>query len=185
MSFQAYLDTIKAKTGKDPDYFLAIAKEKGLLNPTIQISKIIEWLAKDYGLGHGHAMSLIVTFKDATLPKETIDEQLAKHFSGNRAAWKQPYGELRDTVTAFGNDVSVKLGGTYISLLRSGRKFAIVQITGSHMDIGIKRKNAATTERFRLAGPWNSMVTHRVQITDPDQIDQEVISWLRAAYDAA
>jgi hypothetical protein len=29
------------------------------------------------------------------------------------------------------------------------------------------------------------MVTHRVSITDPDQIDEEVLAWLKQAYDAA
>jgi hypothetical protein len=29
------------------------------------------------------------------------------------------------------------------------------------------------------------MVTHRVRITDPAQIDAEVLAWLKLAYDAA
>jgi hypothetical protein len=29
------------------------------------------------------------------------------------------------------------------------------------------------------------MVTHRVRISDPDQIDQEVMTWLQQAYEAA
>jgi len=29
------------------------------------------------------------------------------------------------------------------------------------------------------------MVTHRVRITDPAQIDDDVLDWLRRAYDAA
>jgi hypothetical protein len=32
---------------------------------------------------------------------------------------------------------------------------------------------------------WNAMVTHRVRIKKPDQIDQEVIAWLSQAYDRA
>jgi hypothetical protein len=41
----------------------------------------------------------------------------------------------------------------------------------------------ATTGRFEEAGAWNAMVTHRVRITDPKQIDAEVINWLKQAYD--
>ena len=29
------------------------------------------------------------------------------------------------------------------------------------------------------------MVTHRVRISDPKQIDKEVLAWLKQAYDAA
>ena len=32
MTYKAYIDNIKAKTGKDPEYFLALAKVKGLAN---------------------------------------------------------------------------------------------------------------------------------------------------------
>jgi len=56
-------------------------------------------------------------------------------------------------------------------------------VTGERMDIGIKLKNLATTGRFEEAGAWNAMVTHRVRITDPKQIDAEVISRLKQAYD--
>ena len=52
------------------------------------------------------------------------------------------------------------------------------------MDIGIKLKGVAPTEQFEAAGSWNAMVTHRVRISDPKQIDAEVLAWLRQAYDA-
>ncbi len=58
-------------------------------------------------------------------------------------------------------------------------------MTGERMDIGIKLKNMAATGRFEEAGAWNAMVTHRVRITAPEQIDAEVINWLKQAYDKA
>jgi hypothetical protein len=73
---------------------------------------------------------------------------------------------------------------TYISLLKDNKKFGIVQVTGERMDIGIKRKGVAPTSRFTQAGSWNAMVTHRVQITEPTQIDDELVTWLQQAYEA-
>ena len=52
------------------------------------------------------------------------------------------------------------------------------------MDIGIKLKGAAPTDRLEAAGKWNAMVTHRVRIADPKHIDKEVLTWLKRAYDA-
>ena len=63
MSFQAYIDNIKAKTGKTPDDFKKLADKKGLLNPGVKAIEIVAWLKKDYGLGHGHAMAIYATFK--------------------------------------------------------------------------------------------------------------------------
>jgi len=44
---------------------------------------------------------------------------------------------------------------------------------------------STTSPRVEPSGSWNSMVTHRVRVTDPAQVDAELIGWLRAAYDAA
>ena len=63
MSFQAYIDNIKAKTGKTPDDFKKIAEKKGLLKPGVKAGEIVAWLKKDFDLGHGHAMAIYATFK--------------------------------------------------------------------------------------------------------------------------
>lgn len=65
MSFQAYIDTIYAKTGKAPDDFLKDAKTQGMVGPDVKVMQIVEWLKKEYGLGHGHAMAIVLTFRNA------------------------------------------------------------------------------------------------------------------------
>lgn len=64
MSFQAYLDNIEEKTGKTPNDFIAIAKEKGFDDPKTKAGVIIEWLKTDFGLGRGHAMALVHVIKN-------------------------------------------------------------------------------------------------------------------------
>lgn len=68
MSFQAYLDNIKAKTGKSPDDFKKLAEEKGFLQngqllKTAKATEITNWLKNEFELGHGHAMAIYATFK--------------------------------------------------------------------------------------------------------------------------
>lgn len=65
MSFQAYIDNIHAQTGKTPEDFLAAAREKGLVRPDVKPMEIVNWLKADYGLGHGHAMAIVLTFRQA------------------------------------------------------------------------------------------------------------------------
>lgn len=71
MSFQAYLDNIKAKTGKTPDDFKKIATQKGFLKNDVLVEgvkagQIVDWLKTDFELGHGHAMAIYATFKGKT-----------------------------------------------------------------------------------------------------------------------
>ena len=63
MSFQAYLDNIKAKTGNTPEDFKAIARKKGLLKPGVKAGQIVAWLNEDFGLGRGHAMAIYRVLK--------------------------------------------------------------------------------------------------------------------------
>jgi hypothetical protein len=71
MSFQAYIDNIKAKTGKSIDDFKKLAEEKGFLKngalvKTVKATEITNWLKEDFALGHGHAMAVYATFKGKT-----------------------------------------------------------------------------------------------------------------------
>lgn len=182
MSYQAYLDSIKEKTGKSPEDFKAIAEKKGLLGSSVKAGAVVAWLKEDYGLGHGHAMAIYGTLKSANAPKESTDEAVAKHLSGGRSVWQPAYERLVEKVTQFGSDVSIQAGKSYISLLRSGKKFGIVQVTAPRFDVGIKVKSVEPTDRFIPAGNWNAMVTHRMRIENPKQVDAELIRWLKTAY---
>jgi hypothetical protein len=68
MSFQAYLNTIKTKTGKSPADFRAMAEQKsftqnGALKPNVKAGDIVKWLKDDFDLGHGHAMAIYALLK--------------------------------------------------------------------------------------------------------------------------
>jgi hypothetical protein len=68
MSYQAYLDNIKAKTGKGPDDFRRIADQKGfstngMLKPGIKTGEIVNWLKTEFELGHGHSMAIYALLK--------------------------------------------------------------------------------------------------------------------------
>ena len=70
MSFQAYIDNIKIKTGKTPDDFKKLAEKKGLLKPRVKAMEVVNWLKKDFNLGHGHAMAVYAVFKGVKKAKQ-------------------------------------------------------------------------------------------------------------------
>jgi hypothetical protein len=180
MSFQAYLDNIKAKTGKTADDFKAVAAEKGLT----KTGDIMNWLKTDFGLGHGHAMAIVHLIVHEEERKASPEDKFGKLFTGNKAKWHKTYNDIWAKVAGFGPDTTASPGQTYINLLRAGKKFAIVQPSSAErLDIGIKLKGVEPNSRFEAAGAWNAMVTHRVRIADPKEIDTALFDWLRQAYD--
>ena len=92
MSFQAYLDKVEEITGKTPNDFIAIAKEKNIT----QHKDIIAWLKQDYGLGLGHARAIAYVIQHG--PKFTVRQTTGPHrdasgtlnLEGKRATKKKP-----------------------------------------------------------------------------------------------
>jgi hypothetical protein len=75
MSFQAYIDNIKTKTGKTPEDFRKLAEKKGFLQKGqlkagVKAGDIVSWLKEDFSLGHGHAMAIYALFKGIKQAKE-------------------------------------------------------------------------------------------------------------------
>ena len=63
MSFQAYLDNIRAKTGKTPAQIKAAAEEAGVLKSDMTAAQLVAWLKEEFDLGRGHSMALWSVFK--------------------------------------------------------------------------------------------------------------------------
>jgi hypothetical protein len=185
MTFKAYLDNIKTQTGMTPNDFKAQAKKKGFLKPGVRVGEIVAWLKEDYGLGHGHAMAIVLVLKQANGPTLSVDEKIDKLFSGSRSDWREPYDHLMKKTRKFGQNVNADPTDTYVSIQKGKKKFAVIGITADRMDIGIKLKGVEPGGRLEASGAWNSMVTHRVRIRDPKQVDSEVLTWLKKACDAA
>jgi len=78
MSFEAYIDNIKTKTGKTPEDFKKLAEKKGLLKPGVKAMQIVNWLKEDFDLGHGHAMAIYATFTGHKENKPTTKTKLKK-----------------------------------------------------------------------------------------------------------
>jgi Domain of unknown function (DUF4287) len=64
MTFQAYLDNIRTKTGKTPEQFKALASKAGVYKSDMNATALVNWLKQEFDLGHGHAMALWAVFKD-------------------------------------------------------------------------------------------------------------------------
>jgi hypothetical protein len=70
--------------------------------------------------------------------------------------------------------------------LRRQKQFAIIQpSTATRVDPGINLKQLEPNGRLEAAGSFNAMVSHRVRLCRPGDVDAEVLAWLKKAYDAS
>ena len=182
MTMQAYLDTVKAKTGNTPADFERLATARGLTT----YKDVLAWLKSDFSLGHGHAnlIAQMVVNKDKL--SASPDDRFALLFKGAKAKWRGPVDAFAERVRGLGGDVKLSANQSYINLQRGQKRFGLIQIsTAEAVDVGIKEKDLRPTARLQAAGSWNAMVTHRVRVTDATQLDDDLLAWLTQAYHAA
>ena len=182
MSFQAYLDAVKAKTGKTPADFATLPGQRGLSKH----GELVAWLKSEFALGHGHATAIAGVVLKSGKPPRSAAQKMDVLFAGAKESWRAPCDTLITKITTFGPDIEISANSTYVNLLHGKKKFGILQpASAARLDVGIKLKGEAASGRFEAAGDWNAMVTHRVRIARAGEIDAELFDWLKRAYEAA
>jgi hypothetical protein len=116
--------------------------------------------------------------------REDVDDQVARLFPDRKAHWRPVYDALADTINGFGQ-VEVLPRRTQVGFGTRSPFVMLQPSTPDRFDVGVKVPGVAPTDRFAAAGSWNPTMTHRAQLSSPDEIDAELVSWLRAAYEAS
>jgi Domain of unknown function (DUF5655)/Domain of unknown function (DUF4287) len=170
---------LEEKTGKGFDDWLATARAAGLEKH----GELVKHLKADHGLTHGYA-NLVALFARG-YGEESGADLVAAQYAGAKAGLRAIHDEVVATVRSFGDDVEIAPKKTSVSLRRS-KQFALLQpSTKTRVDLGIQLKGVPPEGRLEPSGPFGSMCSHRVRLESPDDVDAEVVAWLRRAYDAA
>ena len=181
---QAELNQVKnleEKTGKKMEEWITIANKSGLEKH----GEILNHLKNEYGIGHGYANLVVHYAKQSHAGAAEDPEDLVTQQYKGKENLKPWYDRLMAEINGFGNDIMVSPKKAYVSLRRK-KQFAIIQPSvKTRLDIGLNIKGVTPGTDIEAAGSWNSMCTHRVKVEDEKQINQELIGWIRQAYDQA
>jgi len=174
---------MKAKTGKTLEQWLAEAKKTG----AEKHGAIVKALKADHGLTHGYANLVAHKFlkSDAGSKADGGTDLVAAQYAGPKADLKPIYDAIIKAARSFGRDVEVAPKKTYVSLRRN-KQFAIVQpSTRTRVDLGINLKGEPAAGRLETSGSFNAMVSHRVRLDKPADVDKDVKAWLKKAWSDA
>lgn len=176
----AMIANMKEKTGKTLEQWLAIAKKSG----EEKHGGVVKHLKSEHGLTHGFAN--LVAHKllqsDAASAEGGGEALVAAQYAGPKAELKPIYDALIKAAKSLGRDVEVAPKKTYVSLRRN-KQFALIQpSTKTRVDLGINLKNDSPTDRLEKSGSFNAMVSHRVRLETPGDVDKDVKAWLKKAY---
>ncbi|MEP2025167.1 MAG: DUF5655 domain-containing protein [Reichenbachiella sp.] len=168
------------KTGKSLKYWIELVKSAKIEKHKI----IIDYLKKEHGFTHGYAN--FVALKARKSDAASINDQdLLQAQYKNKEVLKPIYEKLIDEIEKFGSDVTKTPKKDSVSMIRK-KQFALIKpATKNRIDLGIKLKGKPIGSRLEASGPFGSMCTHRVKLSDVSDVDDELIEWLGEAYEAA
>ncbi|HNR07651.1 MAG TPA: DUF4287 domain-containing protein [Saprospiraceae bacterium] len=173
------LANIEKSTGKNLEEWTRIILSSGLSKH----GELVSLLKEKHGLTHGNANVLVHVAKQSHAGAEGNDtDWISEQYKGkeNLKPW---YDKIMTAIGQFGTDIETAPKKTYVSLRRK-KQFALIQpSTKDRLDVGLNIKGIAPAGLATAAGSWNSMCTHRIKVEDEKMINQELIDWLKKAYD--
>lgn len=168
--------TLQEKTGRSLEEWQAIVRGLGLTKH----GQILKALKQDHGLSHGYANMLALLATGYGAAPE--DDLLAGLFAGPRAGLRPIYEKVERLITGFGSDVETRPMKTLVGFKRNRQFVCFTPASATRVDLGITLKEAAPDDPRIRATP-GGMTSHVVPITSADDVDADVESWLRIAYD--
>lgn len=174
---QSMIDNLPKNTGRSLEEWFAVLNASALEKH----SDLVAYLKREHGVSHGYANGIVLLYRSRDTPSSDTDLVDAQ-YAGPKAALRPIYEAVVAAVRTFGDDVEVSPKKATVSLRRS-KQFALVEpASAKRLQLGLNLKDPRTTERLLAS---NGMCTHKVSITTLDEVDDEVLGWLRQAYDLA
>jgi hypothetical protein len=182
---ETQLKNIQARTGKTLDELSALVKQSGLTKH----GEVRAMLQRELGLGYGDANELALyvlrseseqAARESSAPTGDVLDEI---YSGAKAGLRPIHDGLMAAIVEFGPFETAPKKG-YVSLRRK-RQFAMIgPATNTRVEVGINVKGLEPQARL-LEQPAGSMCNYKVRLTTAEEVDAELVAWIRKAYDAA
>lgn len=144
----------------------------------------IDWLKSTYGLGSVQAAVIVSEAEGGGNQYEAAERLIENQFAGQKKALLPIADKVLAAAQSLGIDVRVEPCRTYVPVIRR-HQFAVVKpATGDRVDLGLALPGAAATKRLvPVKHLGTERITHRISLRSSDEVDAEVVSWLRKAYE--
>jgi len=184
---QSVIAGMKQKTGRTIEEWIKLVEKEG---PAAEKDRR-EWLKMRHGLGTNYASWIAERSAgkgDDGTPETYLnqaEEYVEKMFSGPKAGLRPIYDELLALGRRIGAGVKVCPCQTIVPLYRNHVFAQIKPTTRTRIDLGLALKDTRTPKRLINTGGFakKDRITHRIEISSVNEIDEEIKKWMKKAYD--
>ena len=169
---------IETRTGRPIDEWVELARASG----KAKHGEIVAWLKTEHGFGHGDAnLVALMALRGPDAPGRATIWSMRSIRARRRRCDRSTTGSSQ-LARSFGGDVELAPKQTYVSLRRKKQFGTVGPASGGRLEVGFNLKGVEPAGRLEAS---SGMCTHRVRLSDPAEFDDEVVGWLREAYDRA
>lgn len=175
------IDNLEKKFGKSLDKWIKIVNKEKL----VKHGEILKFLKESHGFTHGYANLVSMKARKADAGSAENTDQLVEDQYNGKENLLSIYNKIIAEISKFGKDIEIAPKKASVSLRRK-KQFALIQpSTKTRIDLGLKLKDVENQGKLEGSGPFGIMCTHRIKISDSKEVDKEVLSWLKEAYEKA
>ena len=174
------LENLKEKTGH------SLEEWKGLISDQSfsKHGEILKFLKEKHNVTHGYAseIALKVLGSDADSTSDT-DALIENQYKGKEHL-KPFYEKLIAEIQIFDGDFEIAPKKTYVSLKRKKQFIILNPASKTRFEIGFNLKGTEAKGKLEAEKP-DGICSHKICLADINDIDNEVIDWIRMAYNKA
>lgn len=175
---QTMIDNVPAKTGRPLVEWFTVLDAAG---PATH-GQALALLKSEHGVSHGFANLVVRLWLERGSGPAPADDLADAQFAGRKEALRPVYDRVAAAAVALGDDVEVAPRKTAVAL-RRGKQFAYLEVpSATRLRVGLNLRGRAPEGRLV---EHSGMCTHRVDVGSPDEVDDELVGWLREAYERA
>ncbi|MEZ5465359.1 MAG: DUF5655 domain-containing protein [Lysobacteraceae bacterium] len=179
-ALETQIRNIETRTGKTMKQLIALVRNSGLAKH----GEIVSLLKTDLGLGHGDANTIAHLAKQDAQPAANPDaDPLDALYVGPKAALRPIHDALLKQLNKLG-DFETAPKQKYVSYRRKKQFAMIGPATNTRVELGLNIKELSGSARLEKLPP-GKMCQYQVRLTEAAQVDAELATWIKAAYDAA
>ena len=174
------IENLRKNTGKSLEQWIALVS----VEKFEKHGQIVKFLKERYSFSHGFANLVALKTAAALKPQDDTGDLIEQQYQG-KEHFRPLYDRLLAEVLRFGTDIEVAPKKAYVSLRRK-KQFALLQpASKSRYEVGIILRDQPSSGRLEAITTPNAMCSHKITLNSEKDVDNEVIKWLKAAYEKA
>ncbi|NPD86387.1 DUF4287 domain-containing protein [Lentimicrobium sp. L6] len=174
-ALQTMINNMPEKTGKSLEEWKLLLQEKSFEKHT----EGVKYLKAEFNITHGFANTIVTLSKD----DKGSEESLVENQYQGKESLLPIYNELIAYINTLGKDITITPKKGSVSIIRK-RQFGLIKpATKTRIDLGFKIKDKPISGRLENSGPFGTMCTHRVKLSNKDDVNQELKDWIKEAYE--